>query len=170
MVNGLAAMLAESMGGDWRDEWLTEGRVVVREDLPALLDDTRETEGWSSPSPDSLEQSAPLIEDTGEDNEALLAAIVEFVNVPSWWDSYFYLMDHMGLLTEVADGLFEKLAEEAAAAGKPDNARLFNEHRDLLQRSRVIGAEAFAEKMGITGQQFWTEKGVRELLLSLIHI
>ena len=167
MVNGLAAMLAESMGGDWRDEWLTEGRVVVREDLPALLDDTRETEGWSSPSPDSLEQSAPLIEDTGEDNEALLAAIVEFVNVPSWWDSYFYLMDHMGLLTEVADGLFEKLAEEAAAAGKPDNARLFNEHRDLLQRSRVIGAEAFAEKMGITGQQFWTEKGVRELLYTM---
>lgn len=157
----LLRILRDSLGDAWQEEWMPPGapggvEVVMRDSLAealgASLRDPPLVDDWKASDPSARTE------------EALFPTITTFIDAPDWWTSYYFLIDHRELLSDEADALLARFIEEAVATGNEAQTNMLNQHRALLLRAREVGAEAFAEKMGMTADQFWSAKSARELL------
>jgi hypothetical protein len=75
------------------------------------------------------------------DVEALLQAIVEFVNTKDWEASQRVLEAHPELLSPEADAAFEGFIQAAEERNEPEIVRHLTMHRDLLRACRESGVE-----------------------------
>ena len=76
----------------------------------------------------------------------LLESLKQFIGADTWPESQAYLTQHPELLGDEVDALLSQLIE--MARGQERESRVFQEHRELLQRCREIGIEqGFEEKL-----------------------
>ena len=132
----LVDLLRETLGDDWRDDWLAEGLPGVRrEHLPAVL---------SNDPKGAMMENAPRRRPLDQDQ--FLHAFEQFVNARTWNESQRIVEQQPILLHPDGDELIHQVA---AAQSDPQVGQIIEEHRALLQRCREVGIKmAFSEKTG----------------------
>ena len=134
-LGGLLRRLRESLGTEWRNEWVEKAlRDELGDMLPAVLSDT----------PGAVWPEVEV--NAGGDGVAEGRALLnQFVGASTWEESQRIVEEHPELLSDETAALFDELIETQA---DENAARVLAEHRDLLRRCREAGIpRAFAEKM-----------------------
>ncbi len=132
----LTTMLNQSLGKEWRAEWLAQVPSIPRDYLAVVM------------SQGKAGARAFLAKYFLLDPNELATTIWEFVEAQTWNQSYRYLMDHPELLSDQANYLWAQLREAQRVQGAESMVRALDEHGELLQRCRKEGIEkVFAEKI-----------------------
>ena len=160
-VVGLVGRLRESMGDDWREEWVAEGLSGVPRHLlsAALSDDPEgalrqqmdqaaaELERLRHKDPEAYRRLEEEAEKAGQ-TEPLIQALQQFLQANTLNESQRVVEAHSELLSDEAETLLERFITAAREQNDADAEGHFTEHRDLLHRAREVGLkEAFAEKI-----------------------
>ena len=103
------------------------------------------------PSPDTREDQA-----TDAERNEVLDAVADFVNIRPWVASKLVLKQRQDLLlTDTADEVLSTLVVQRYKNGEAENARVLEEHRQLLARCREKGIDAAFTERSQKKQPFW---------------